>query len=276
MGGPVWQRMMETLPVEIIPLYLNPDGNFPNHEGDPLKDINVVDLKAKILETHADLGIALDGDADRVFFFDEKAQRQSGTVTMALFIDHFMRVQKRIGYYLYDIRIGKVIPELVNKYGGTPLKVRAGHSFIKAKMREVDGIFGGEASGHFYFKDNFNAECTLTAGLMMIEMLSASDKPFSELSKEFDIYPQSGEINFKIKDKTSILQAARSRFSEQAESVEEIDGVNFNYSNWWFNIRFSNTEPVMRINVEADTQEILDEKLALVVQFIEESGGVRK
>ncbi len=277
MGGPVWQRMMETLPLEIIPLFLEPDGNFPNHEGDPLQNQNVIDLKAKILETGADLGIALDGDADRVFFFDEKAQRQSGTITMALFIDHFIRAQKSIGTYLYDVRIGRVVPQLIKTYGGKAIKTRVGHSFIKAKMREFDGIFGGEASGHFYFKDNFNAECTLTAGLMIIEMLSKSNKSFSEMSSQFDIYPQSGEINFELKDKSLMLSVIKDVYSSEAESVEEIDGIVFNFNDWWFGVRFSNTAvPLLRLNLEADNQELMNEKLNEVIALIQKNSGVRK
>jgi phosphomannomutase len=279
MGGPAWQRAIELLPshVEIVPLFLEPDGTFPNHEGDPLKDENIKDLQAKVLETGADLGIALDGDADRVFFIDENANRISGTVTIAIITDHFMRVEKRIGAYLYDVRIGRVVPEIVLKYGGTPVKTRVGHSFIKAEMRKHNGIFGGELSGHLYLQDNFNAECTLMSGLLMMQIMTESGKTASELAKEFDIYPQSGEVNFKIQDRSTMLQAIKDVYAQRADSVEEIDGVVFNYPDWWFGVRFSNTaEPLLRLNLEADNQALLDERLQEVIALIESQGAVRK
>lgn len=277
-GGPAWMRLMELLPdhVEIIPLYLEPDGTFPNHEGDPLKDHNIKDLQAKVLETGADLGIALDGDADRIFFIDEQAKRVSGTVLTALLVDHFLRVEKRIGSYLFDVRIGKIVPQTIIKYGGTAVKTRVGHSFIKEQMRKHNGIFGGELSGHFYFQDNFNAECTLMAGVLMLQILSDRGVKMSELAAEFDKYPQSGEINFVVEDKAKMIQLLKDKFALQAESIEEIDGVNFNYRDWWFSLRQSNTEPLLRLNMEADSLEILNSCLNEVVAVIEGNGGMRK
>jgi phosphomannomutase len=275
MGGPVWQRMIDVLPIEIVPLYLDLNGKFPNHIPDPLKDENIVDLRNKVLETGADMGIALDGDADRIFFMDETGARMTGTVVNALFIENFIKHGQN-GTFIYNVNIGRIVPEVIKKHGGTPYRIRVGHSFIKEKMKELNAVFGGEHSCHFFFRDNFGAESSLLAGLMMIQILSESGKKLSELRLEHDIYPQSGEINFKVTDGQKVLDSLKEKFAQELTSTDEIDGVTFWFKDFWFIVRFSKTEPVMRLNMETDNKEIMDQRLAEVIEVILSNGGERK
>lgn len=277
MGGPAWQRVSEILKdkIEIIPLYLNPDGTFPNHIADPLKPENTIDIKNKILETGADLGIALDGDADRVFFVDNKGVVLSGTMTTALFCENLLKHGEK-GAYLYNVNVGRVVPEIIKKYGGEPYRIRVGHSYIKAKMHELNAVFAGEHSCHFFFRDNYGAESSLLAGLLMIQLVSESGKTLSELREEHDIYPHSGELNFKVEDKQKVLDEMKKTFSSEVTSTDEIDGITFWFENWWFIIRLSKTEPVMRLNMEADNSEILSKNLERVVKVILDNGGIKK
>lgn len=275
MGGPVWKRMQEKLKIGVEGLYLEPDGNFPNHLPDPLKGENMNDLLAKIHEIGADLGIAIDGDSDRIFFADEKGRKISSTIALAIFIDEMMK-KGQIGSYIYNANVGKIVPETIKKHGGTPVRTRVGHSFIKEKMRELNCIFGGEHSGHFYFDKFYNAESPLIFGLMMIQILSESGKKMSELVDEFDIYAHSGEINFKVEDSARVIAALRERFQNELVSADEIDGHSFWFDTWWFITRLSKTEPLLRLNLEADNQAVLQEKLPEVIRVIETNGGVRK
>lgn len=274
MAGPAWDAIRTKLPVEIIPLYLNPDGSFPHHVPDPSKDANIQDLIAKVKETGAELGIALDGDADRAVFVDEKGNRVPGTVATAMFAEHFLQHEK--GAILYDATVGRVVKEVVEKNGGRAVRTRVGHSFIKTIMKEEQAIFAGEESGHFYFKKNSNAESSLMAGLLMIEILSEKGKPLSQLISEFDKYPRSGETNFKVPDGQNMIAKLRETFEPQTESIDEIDGVTFWFTDSWFIVRLSKTEPLMRLFMEADTKEILDAKMKEVVDIITANGGVRK
>lgn len=273
MGGPSWQEMQHQLPVEIVPLYLDPDGNFPNHVADPLKDENTQDLIRKVKEVGANLGIALDGDADRVFFVDETGRKVSGTITTAIITDHLLK--KYPGYYLYNAICGRVVKETILKYGGKPVRTRVGHSFIKAKMQELNAIFCGEHSGHFFFGSNYGAESSLIAGLLMLEILSVTQLPMSKLVAKFDRYPSSGEINFKVTSVNKIQEAIRQHYQPQAQSIDELDGVSVWFDNYWFNVRGSKTEPLLRLNLEADNQDLLKEKVSEVIKFIEALGGNR-
>lgn len=258
MGGPAWMRMKEILPVSIVPLYLDPGGRFPNHHPDPLKPENTHELQQKVVSEKADLGIALDGDADRVFFIDEEGERVSGTVTLAILAEHFLKKEK--GPILYGAICGKIVPETVEKFGGKPIRTKVGHSFIKQQMREVSGILAGEHSGHFYFRDNYNAESTLIAGLIMLEILSEKNQKMSELRTKYDIYPQSLELNFQVFDRDKVIDQIKSEYKD-ADSIDELDGLTFWYKTFWFNIRTSKTEPLLRLNIEADNSDILKSKV---------------
>ncbi len=271
MGGPAWIEMQKHLPVEIIGLYLNPDGNFPHHLPDPLKDENTLDLEKKVREEGADMGIALDGDADRAFFMDETGTKLSGTVTTAILTGYLIR--KAPGAYGYNAICGRVVRETIKKYGGTPIRTKVGHSFIKNVMREKNVDFVGEHSGHFFYKSNYYAESSLITGLLMLQILSESGRKLSDLRKQYDKYPVSGEINFKAEDKQKIIQALRNTYEKNVESIDEIDGVTFWFKDWWFNVRMSNTEPLLRLNAEADTQAVLDQQVKSIVDLIASSGG---
>ncbi|MFW5720504.1 MAG: phosphomannomutase/phosphoglucomutase, partial [Candidatus Dojkabacteria bacterium] len=268
MGGPVWQEIAGKVPFEISPLYFEPDGRFPNHLADPIKDENVQDLIAAVREQGADIGIAVDGDADRVFFVDENGTKFSGTVTTAIFADYLLRKGKS-GSYFYNANIGRIVPETVEKYGSTAIRTKVGHSGIKQLMREHNGIFAGEHSGHFYFDDNFNAESSLYEGLLMMQILAEYGKKASEIRQSFDVYPQSGEKNFKVQDAEEVLIALRKAFQPHAVSVDELDGLSFWFTDWWFIVRKSKTEPLLRLNVEADNEKILQERMGEVIGIIE-------
>lgn len=273
MGGPSWTAMQKKLPLEIIPLYLDPDGDFPNHIADPLKDENIADLVEKVKETKADLGIALDGDADRAFFIDETGRKISGTIATAILTDYLL--QKQPGYYLYNAICGRIVKETILKHQGKPLRTRVGHSFIKAKMQELSAIFCGEHSGHFFFGSNYGAESSLIAGLIMLEILSTANIPMSKLVSKFDLYPTSGEINFKVGSVEAVQKAIKAHYQPLAKEVDELDGVSVWFDNYWFNVRGSKTEPLLRLNLEADNLNLLKEKVNEVIKFIKNLGGVQ-
>lgn len=273
-GGPVWNYLKGKIPVTIVPLYLEPNGAFPNHLADPLDDNNVQDLIAKVKEEKADLGIALDGDADRAFFVDETGTKLSGTVSTALFAEYLLREDK--GAILFPATIGRVVAETVTKNGGIPVKTRVGHSIIKEKMKEHNGIFGGEHSGHFYFRKNFMAESSLLASLLLFDIMTKYSQKLSEIRTKYDIYPQSGEINFVVKDRDKMIQLLKTQYEKDASSIEEMEGYSFFFDTYWFNVRLSKTEPLLRLNIEADDAKTLDTKTKEIVGYIEEKGGERK
>lgn len=276
MGGPAWAELIKRLPmITFIPLYLDPDGTFPHHLADPLKDENVADLKQFILDNKADFGIALDGDADRVFFFDEHGDKLSGTVTTAILADHFLQ-QKNDSTILYGAICGRVIPEIVAKAGGTAIRTRVGHSFIKEKMKETKAVFAGEHSGHFYFGSNYNADSSLIAGLIMMQIISRQKKSLSTIARCYDIYPSLGEHNFVANDIPSILAELKTKYISNVTTVDELDGLSFWYEDHWFNVRASKTEPLLRLNVEANTHEILDKVSTDLIGFMQSHGASPK
>ncbi len=274
MGGPAWDKIRTMLPVEIIPMFLDPDGSFPNHMPDPSKDVNLAALSAKVKETGAEVGIALDGDADRAVFVDNNGVRMAGTIVTAMFAEHFLKSQK--GNILYDATEGKIIKDVVEKNGGNAIRTRVGHSFIKVVMKEQNAIFAGEESGHYYFSMNFNAESSLMAGLLMIDIISEKGKPLSEIRKEYDVYARSGETNFKVPNGQEMLEKLKADFTAKADSTDEIDGFTFWFKDWWFIVRLSKTEPLLRLFMEADTKELLDRHMEEVVTVLEANGAVRK
>lgn len=274
MGGPAWQKMQEILPVKIIPLYLDPDGTFPHHLPDPLKDENTKDLITEIKKTKADIGIAIDGDADRAFFIDESGAKLSGTITTALLASYFLPKQK--GYYLYNAICGRIVPDTIRKYESFPVRTRVGHSFIKETMKKYQAIFAGEHSGHFYFGANYNTESSLIAGLILLQMLSATGKKLSQIRKEFDIYHQSGEINFKVENRGTAVSVLQETYAKTADSTDDLDGITFWFADWWFNIRLSKTEPLLRLNIETNSKKLLEKKQQEIVGLITKLGGTRK
>ncbi len=260
MAGISWQKLIGRLPIEIIPLYFKPDGSFPHHIPNPLEEKNLLDLKNEIIEKKADLGLSFDGDADRLFILDEKTQVLSGTITTAILAKHLLKTQGAKNIVLYNAVCGRIVPETVEECGGKSIRVRVGHSFIKQYMRKYHALFAGEHSGHYYFRDNYNAESSLLAALIFLEFVSSENKKVSQIVEEFAKYPQSGELNFKAQNIEKIVKTIKMDYQKSANSLDDIDGLSIWYSDWWFNIRASKTEPLLRLNIEADNQSLLDRK----------------
>ncbi len=258
MGAFASKEFFAHAPAELFELYKELDGSFPNHEANPLKEENLKDIKALIKDKKAELGIAFDGDADRLFFLDEKAEVISCDKIVALVAKHLLKDNpgKPI---LYDLRSSKVVPETIEAAGGTPIISRVGHSFIKEKMRETGAIFGGELSGHFYVLENNTFESPFWMILKILEIMKLENKTLSELMLPFDRYYATGEINSKVKDKDKVLKEIEKRYSD-AKSILHLDGLTIGFDDWWANIRPSNTEPLLRLNLEADTDKLMQEK----------------
>lgn len=267
MAGMVMPKVFEHLPCTLIPLYFELDGTFPNHPASPIEPENMVDLQDKVREVKADLGAAFDGDADRMFPVDEHGTIVDGSMVTAIAANSLLT--KHPGStILYNLIVSKSVPELVEKLGGTALRTRVGHSYIKADMRTYNAIFGGEHSGHFYFRDNWYADSGLIAFLMTLELVSTGNKPLSEMLKPLDHWVRSGEHNSTVQDKDAKLAALEQRFGQEAQSVDYLDGVTFDFGTWWFNVRPSNTEPYLRLNLEARTQELMEQKRDEILAFI--------
>jgi phosphomannomutase len=269
MGGLVVPAVFEGLPFELEVMYGELDGNFPNHPADPIQPANLADLRARILETGADVGLAFDGDADRCFVVDDKAEPVSGSTTTAMVAKAML--EKFPGeIILYNLICSKAVPEVIRENGGTPVVTRVGHSFIKGVMAETGAAFGGEHSGHYYFRDNYRADSGSIAALMVLEVVSKAGIPLSELRKPFDRYALSGEINTEAKQPQLVVDAIAKDFAtEHPEAGQSrLDGLTVDLGEWWFNVRPSNTEPLVRLNVEAPDAESCDahaeELLALI------------
>ena len=267
MAGLVLPRVFQRLPCELVPLYFELDGSFPHHPASPIEPENMVDVQQKVREVHADLGGAFDGDADRMFPVDEHGNLVDGSMVTAAMAQSLLR--KHPGStILYNLIVSKSVPALINKSGGKAVRTRVGHSYIKAEMRKLDAIFGGEHSGHFYFRDNWFADSGLIAFLILLELISVEDKPLSEILKPLDQGVRSGEINSTVNDVQGKLQALEDRFGKDAQSVDKLDGITIDYGNWWFNVRPSNTEPLLRLNLEANSRELMEQKRDEVLAFI--------
>ena len=267
MAGLIMPRVFKHLPCKLIPLYFELDGNFPNHPASPIEPENMVDVQRKVRETGADVGAAFDGDADRMFPVDEHANLVDGSQVTAVVANSLLHKYPG-ATILHNLIVSKSVPELVTKLGGKAVRTRVGHSFIKADMRNVNGIFAGEHSGHFFFRDNWYADSGLIAFLIMLELISVEDKPLSEIIKPLDTWIRSGEINSTVADANAKLHALEAHFSQGALSVDKLDGLTVDYGDWWFNVRASNTEPLLRLNVEAKDQALLERKRDELLAFI--------
>lgn len=275
MAGKIIPVVTKYLPVKIIPLYFELDGRFPNHIPNPLEPKNVLDLQKKIIQEKADLGIAFDGDGDRMFLFDERGEMITGTITTALIAESLL--EKNPGEtILYNSVCGQIIPETIKENSGKPIRVPVGHSIIKQKMREHNAFFAGEHSGHYFFKRNYYADSGLIAMLIVLELISKKNQPTSQIVKEFDKYPQSGEMNFEVEDKEGVMKKIESIYKNSAQSTDWLDGITVWFSDWWFNVRPSGTEPLLRLNVEANNERLLNEKVDKLITTIKRLGGKRK
>jgi phosphomannomutase len=253
MGGLVVPIIFSSLPFSVEILFPELDGNFPNHPADPIQPENLRDLKAAVLAQGADIGLAFDGDADRVFLVDERAEPVSGSLTTALVAASMLK--KYPGEtILYNLICSHVVPEVVAELGGKSIRTQVGHSIIKQVMAETNAVFGGEHSGHYYYRDNFRADSGIITALLVLELLSLSDQPLSELLKPFQRYSDSGEINTEVTNPAATVEAIAAHESEQNASIDRLDGLTVDHGEWWYNLRPSNTEPLLRLNVEAKTE----------------------
>ena len=269
MGGLVVPAVMARLPVTLHHLYPELDGTFPNHPADPIDPENQRDLKASVLEHHADVGMAFDGDADRIFLVDERASDVSGSLLTAL-VAASMLEREPGAKVVYNVICSWVVPEVIREHGGEPIRSRVGHSFIKQVMAETGAIFGGEHSGHYYFRENYRADSGLIAGVIALGELSRETRPLSELLQPYRRYADSGEINLRVDDPKGAIERTAEALTEGRQ--DRLDGLTVEFDDWWCNVRPSNTEPLLRVNVEAKTEERLTEETRLVLSAIKEEG----
>jgi len=267
MGGLIAPRVFEGLPVDLEILFGDLDGTFPNHPADPIQPENLAVLRARVLEVGADAGLAFDGDADRVFIVDDKAEPLSGSLTTSIVAASVL--DKHPGAtILYNLVCSKAVPEIIIENGGTPVRTRVGHSFIKETMAETGALFGGEHSGHYYFRQNYRADSGIIAAVTVLELMSKSAQLLSELRKPFERYADSGEINTKVGDIGTVLSGVEERYLRAGASLDHLDGLTVDLGSWWFNLRPSNTEPLLRLNLEANSAEECAGHVADVIQLI--------
>src|SRR5271166_218648 len=271
MGGLVVPLVMKALPFDVEILFEELDGTFPNHPADPIQPENLADLKVAVLERGADIGLAFDGDADRVFLVDERAEPVSCSLTTALVAVSML--EKRPGStILYNLICSHVVPEVIAEHGGVGIRTRVGHSYIKEVMAETGAVFGGEHSGHYYFRDNFRADSGIIAALLVLELLSRTDRSLSELLRPFQRYADSGEINTEVADPAATVEAVAVHEEAAGRDVDRLDGLTVDRGNWWYNLRPSNTEPLLRLNVEARTVAECERAAAEVVALAADLG----
>ncbi|MGC2167749.1 MAG: phosphomannomutase/phosphoglucomutase [Acidimicrobiales bacterium] len=269
MGGFVAPLVFEGLPFDLDILYGELDGTFPHHPADPLNPANLVDAQTRIRETGADVGLAFDGDADRVFLIDELGNPVSGSTTTAM-VASVMLGRHPGATVLYNLICSKAVPEVIEESGGVALRTRVGHSYIKQTMAETGAIFGGEHSGHYYYRDNYRADSGIITAFVVLELLSQSDLPLSELAAPFIRYASSGEINTEVSSPLDVVAKVRRRLEQEGVASDELDGLSADFGTWWFNLRASNTEPLLRLNVEDRDEASLREHVAQVVTMIKE------
>ncbi len=267
-AGKFLPLVFEKFPGKLIPMYFKLDGSFPHHFPNPLKEENIKDLRKKISQVGADLGVAFDGDADRVIFLDEKAQPISGDISSALLAREFLEEEKGASI-VYNLTCSHVLPEEIKRLGGVPIRSRTGHTFIKRLMKEHNAIFGGEISGHYYFRKNFYSESGFMALLLMLKILSASDLPLSQLVSDIVRYFRTPEINIEIGDRVGAIKKLEDKYHNG--KVDHLDGLTVEYKDWWFNARPSNTEHLLRIVVEAKIKELMAEKKKEILKIISPS-----
>ncbi|MFC1668073.1 phosphomannomutase/phosphoglucomutase [Chlamydiota bacterium] len=268
MAGATIPSVFKFIGCDIIPLYFELDGTFPNHDANPLKSENMIELQQTVLQHKADLGAAFDGDADRVMFVDNQGNLVSSDIITALIAEAFLKKNPH-STILYDLRSSRIVPETITSMDGIAHMCRVGHAFIKKQLRDEDGIFAGELSGHFYFRDNFYTDSGIIALLMVLNLLSSTDKTFSEYLKPLQKYYASGEINSFVTDKDEKLQQIEKKYND-GNKISHLDGLLVEYSDWWFNLRKSNTEPLLRLNVEANTLPNMEQKRNELLEQITE------
>jgi phosphomannomutase len=268
MAGHTAPAVLGPLDLDLVPLYFELDGTFPNHEANPIEPENLKDLQAKVVETGADIGLAFDGDADRCFLVDEEGELVSPSALTALIAARELAKQPG-ATVIHNLITSRAVPQIVTERGGTPVRTRVGHSFIKARMAETDAVFGGEHSGHFYFRDFWRADSGMLAALHALSALAEDDRPLSRLLAEYSRFVASGEINSTVADQQAVLADLERDYADRpGVTVDHLDGLTVTHPDWWFNVRPSNTEPLLRLNAEAaDAQgmaRLRDEVLARI------------
>ncbi len=270
MAGLTVPLVFDSLPFEVAPLYFELDGTFPNHPANPIEPENLADLQKLVIDQGCDAGIAFDGDADRMFLVDETGNLVSGSATTALVAARLLKKSPGEAV-IYNLICSWTVPEVIVENGGRPVRTRVGHSFIKEIMAETGAIFGGEHSGHYYFRDNFRADSGMIAALVALEALSESGGPLSGLLQPFDRYSASGEINSEVSDQQGTMDLLAESFPDGKQ--DWTDGLTIEYEAWWFNCRPSNTEPLLRLNLEARTEGLMIQKRDQVLALIR--GGAK-
>jgi phosphomannomutase len=256
-----------------VPLYFDLDGTFPNHEANPIDPKNLADLQQAVVSSQADIGLAFDGDADRCFVVDERGESVSPSVLTALIAVAELRREPG-ATIIHNLITSRAVPEIVTEHGGTPVRTRVGHSFIKAEMAAAGAIFGGEHSGHFYFRDFWFADSGMLAALHVLAALGSQDGPLSPLLSEYSRYLASGEINSEVRDQQGATQRVRDAFAgRDGVTMDELDGLTVTGPGWWFNLRPSNTEPLLRLNVEAPDEATLAGIRDQVLRIVRGDGG---
>ena len=268
MAGAVIDEVFERIGASLQGLYLEPDGSFPNHPADPLVSENLVDLVELVRSGDYDLGVAFDGDADRAFFLDDAGEPLSGSTVMSLIARHLL-ADSPGETIVHNLITSAAVPEIVRESGGTPVKTRVGHSFIKGVMADTDAIFGGEHSGHYYFRANYRADSGMIAMLVLLSILTSEDRPLSQIRTDVERYSSSGELNYEVGDVRSALQHLEESVYNAA--IDHLDGLTVTYGDEWFNVRPSNTEPLLRLNVEASSPERIEEIVMRVEGILEQS-----
>ena len=267
MGGLVVPPVFARLPLKVTHLFAELDGTFPNHPADPIDPENQRDLKREVLAREADVGLAFDGDADRVFFVDERAEGVSGSDVTAL-VARAVLGREPGAKIVHNLICSWAVAEVIRENGGTPIRSRVGHSFIKQVMAETEAAFGGEHSGHYYFRENYRADSGLVATMVVLDQLCAAAVPLSELLAPLDRYADSGEVNSTVSDPLAVIEKVAEAHADA--DLDRLDGLTVDHGSWWFNLRPSNTEPLLRLNLEAPTPEECEARTAEVLSLIRE------
>ncbi|KPL00417.1 MAG: phosphomannomutase [candidate division Zixibacteria bacterium SM23_73_3] len=265
MAGKIIPQLFPHLPCKVIPMFFELDGSFPHHLASPIEPENIAPLRKRVLEEKADLGAAFDGDADRMFLVDENANTLGGDMVTALVAKNLLRKEKETTI-LYNLICSKAVPQVIERGGGRAIRTRVGHALIKPLMKKHNAIFGGEHSGHFYFKNNWFADSGLIALLVCLELVSEENQPLSALVNSIDPYFRSGEINSRVENIPQKLHLIEKYYS--GGEIDHLDGLTVDFGDWWFNLRPSNTEPLLRLNIEANTKEILKQKKEELLRLI--------
>jgi phosphomannomutase len=272
-AGEAVEPLLERLPLEVERLYFEPDGTFPNHEADPIRPENLRDLQRAVLASGAELGVAFDGDGDRAVFIDEQGEALPADLACALLVrfvlERGLGGAARDAGVVYDLRSSRVVREEIERCGGRPIRSRVGHAFIKQTMRDENASFGGELSGHYYFRfpSGYVADDGAAAMMLMLQVIEVAGQPLSQLWKPMRRYAQSGEVNRRVADAQAVARRVRAAFADG--EADELDGLTVQYDDWWFNLRPSNTEPLVRLNVEASTQASMEASRDEITELME-------